>query len=148
VTTDTDKLLADAVCSARAARGWAKVLENIADLRPEDARDAARAIRGFVGDVEAMAETIERLARERDAAAKTLELLVSESPPRPAPCEDHPVLDVIAKAITPQFQHLGPDCIGPAEEVTRESECVEFRDADGRRFEIIVRPIPDEEDRP
>jgi hypothetical protein len=148
MTTDLDKLLADAVGSARAARGWAMALENIADLRPEDVRDAARAIRGFVGDVEGMADTIERLARERDATAKTLELLLSESPPRIVPCEDHPVLDVIARAITPAFRHLGPDCVGPAEDVVRESECVEFRDADGRRFEIIVRPIPDEEDRP
>jgi hypothetical protein len=65
------------------------------------------------------------------------------------PCEDHPVLDVIARAITPEFDLGRPDDPGPAECVTRESECVEFRDTtNGRRFEVIVRPIPDEEDRP
>jgi hypothetical protein len=146
MTTDIDKLLADAAGSARAARGWAMALENLADLRPEDARDAARAIRGFVQDVEAMAGAVgrfrqefERLARERDATAKTLELLLSEPAPRAVPCVDHTILDTIAEAIGPAFLR---------EDVTRESECVEFRDADGRRFEIIVRPIPDEEDRP
>jgi catechol 2,3-dioxygenase-like lactoylglutathione lyase family enzyme len=148
--TDLDKLLADATATAKAARGWARALDNIADLRPEDARDAARAIRGFVGDVEGMAEAIERfrqefarLARERDATAKALELLLSEATPQIVPCEDHPVLDVIAARLANGRQ----DDPCHAEDVTRESECVEFRDPDGRRFEILVRPIPDAEDR-
>lgn len=61
MTTDLNKLLADAASSAKAARGWARALENIADLRPEDVRDAARAIRGFVGDLESLAKEIARL---------------------------------------------------------------------------------------
>jgi hypothetical protein len=127
----------------------------------------AELIRGFVrqtysGAEEAAvwllsaADTIERLTRESQVTAgevyclrEIIERLLEKSKPQAVPCVDHPVLDVIARAITPAFRHLGPDCVGPAEDVTRESECVEFRDpATGQRFEIIVRPIPDEEDRP
>jgi hypothetical protein len=116
------------------------------ESRLDRARAAYDALREAIEIEHGRALTAES---ERDGVAKTLELLLSESAPQIVPCVDHPVLDVIARAITPAFRHLGPDCIGPAEDVTRESECVEFIDpATGQRFEILVRPISDEEHRP
>lgn len=51
--------------------------------------------------------------------------------------EDHKVLDYIAN-------QLG--ILGDYKDLSRESECVEFTDpADGRRFEIVVREIDQDE---
>jgi len=50
---------------------------------------------------------------------------------------DHPILDRIARRL-----QLGTD------QLRRESECLEFRDDDGRWYEIVVRLIdgPSDED--
>jgi hypothetical protein len=59
--------------------------------------------------------------------------------------EDHPVLDLISRAL----KQAPSDVV---REVSRESECVEFTDSmHGRRFEVVVRAIddePKEEDEP
>lgn len=45
---------------------------------------------------------------------------------------DHPILDRIARRVN--------NLIGQIE-LRRESECLEFRDKDGKWYEIVVRPI-------
>jgi hypothetical protein len=77
--TDLDKLLADAAGSAKAARGWARALDNLDHLNPEEQRDAARAILGCVRNLESLAREITRLRDEADILRAAPPIRVAEA---------------------------------------------------------------------
>lgn len=116
--------------------------DDVPDPRLERARAAYDALRETLEIEHGRASEAERKLED---ALRVNRETVEESRPHVVPCEDHPVLDVIATAIAPEFEHGRPDDVGPAEDVTREGECVEFTDPrDGRRYETVVRPIDDD----
>ncbi|MFL6141687.1 MAG: hypothetical protein ACJ72N_07430 [Labedaea sp.] len=88
--------------------------------------------------IERLRAEVARLTAERDAKmSRPAELFMDVL--KSARGVNHPILDTIATALT------ADDAWSPWA-VERMGECLEFRDADGRRFEIVVRPI--EEERP
>lgn len=71
--------------------------------------------------------------RDAEAARQTelIGLLTAETPGQP-PREDHEILDIIKAMFDKYFKMWS---------MTRESECLEFYDRSGQRYEVVCRPI-------